>query len=1118
MGATPDKDESSDRKLAGLVVFGSSSGGIDAVLTIVASLPSDFPAPIVIAQHLDPQRESRLGELLARRTDLTVRTVTSDVSLEAGTIYVVPSDRDVEISDHHVGVHKDTAGLSRPSVDRLMSTAARVFGDDLIGVVLSGTGTDGAAGAQAIKGYGGTVIVQNPQSAEYSGMPMAVPPSAVDVVAELDAIGPLLVDLLSGHFSLPPPGQDDELRTFLAHVRDKSGLDFRSYKRPTIERRLQRRMVAVGAITLSDYRQYVESHPDEMQRLVASFLIKVTRFFRDPDLYDHLREHVLPPMISEARKRGELRLWSAGCATGEEAYTLAMLVTDILADTGGALPVRIFATDIATDAVDFARHGVYPESAVADMPPDMVERHFVEHNATYEVSKKVRSLVVFGVHDLSRRAPFPRIDLVLCRNVLIYFTPELQRRSLQSFAFSLRQNGYLVLGKAESVSPLPEFFALEHPRLKIFRRVGAPAPIPVERMVDASAGRSTAMPTGQRTHIPQLKSSAAERSPSRSTVSQIAPFLDTLSTGVIIVDRNYDIQAINVRARQLLGIVGAGIGKDLVHGVVPGLAEPVRKAIDTAFRGESTTSVHQVPEDIVDDGNRDLSISCTPARAEGDNDPIDAVVLEVMDVTRFAQNERHLVQERDEAREENIRLQQRATAAITEVRELRKADNAMAAEQGRLRAENEQLQLASEEAQAAAEEIETLNEEQQATNEELETLNEELQATVEELNTTNADLQSRAIEQEALAATLAKQRADIDSERARLEAILANMADAVLVVDAEGNAVETNSAWERLLGPIEEFAPENDAGDPLPVEVWPHQRAIAGEAFTLQFSLNDPEGNRRWFEAHSQPVQPGRDGALWGVVVVRDITERSLRRMQQRFLAVASHELRTPMTSLSGSLQLLARRIPDGTLDARMARHVTRAQEQMRRLEILIGELTDVSRLQGGMFRLDRAPVDLETVVHKAMDSAHYFSEGQEVRIDTPSEPLLVDGDAYRLEQVVLNLIINAFRHAKSPQGVDIRLRRVDDTAIMEVQDYGPGVAEDAMQEIFSQFYQSQNDARMSGGFGLGLFIAREIVTAHDGTIEVKSAPGEGSTFEIRLPLLDEGSSAPDEATSQESE
>ena len=443
-----------------LVVLGASAGGIEALLAVVGSLPADFPAPVVAAQHLDPRHKSHLADLLGSRSDLPVHMVSDRARLQPGTVYVVPANRDVEITDHDIIVGPSGEGRSHPSIDHLMATAAQIYRDQLIGVILTGSGTDGAAGAQAIKGYGGTVIVQNPESARFSGMPSAVPGAAIDVVAELDAIGGLLVELCRGTI-LTTAGDGDELRTFLERIREQTGLDFAAYRRPTIERRLQRRMVAVRAQTVRDYHRYTDRHPEELQRLIASFLIKVTRFFRDADLFDHLREHVLPHLIEESRERGELRIWSAGCATGEEAYSIAMMVCDLLQDAKAAVPVRIFATDISREAIEFARRGVYPEAALEGLPAEIIERHFFHGDDGYEVRKPVRKLVIFGEHDLSRRAPFPRIDLVLCRNVLIYFTPVLQRRALQLFAFSLRQGGYLSLGKAESVSPLPEYFALE---------------------------------------------------------------------------------------------------------------------------------------------------------------------------------------------------------------------------------------------------------------------------------------------------------------------------------------------------------------------------------------------------------------------------------------------------------------------------------------------------------------------------------------------------------------------------------------------------------------------------------------------------------------------------------
>src|SRR5688500_2782380 len=758
--------EADREPFARLVVVGSSAGGVDALLTFVATLPSDFPAPIIVAQHLDPRRQSHLGEILSNRSVLPVRTVSGDQPLEPGTVYVIAADRDVEISDHALTVTAPTGTNSapRPSVDRLLATAARTFADELVAVILTGTGSDGATGAQAVKAHGGTVIVQNPDTATYPGMPLAVPSSAIDIVADLEAIGPLLGDLVSGAYSIPNASDDEDLHAFLERVRSRTGLDFTAYKRATIVRRLQRRMAAAGAATLPDYRRYMERHPEELQRLVASFLIKVTEFFRDPELFTYLRDRVLPGLVSEAREQGELRIWSAGCATGEEAYTLAMLVSDLLGEDAAELPVRIFATDIASDAVEFARRGIYTQAALEGLPPDLIERHFTPVDGAFEVRKQVRSLVVFGEHDLANRAPFPRIDLVLCRNVLIYFTSELQRRALQLFSYSLRHGGYLALGKAETVSPLPEFFSVEQPRLKIFRRAGAPAPIPIGRVL--SIGPVTR--PGRRQHAPAeaTSRSLASSQPAvreASSSHHAARLLDRLSTGMLTVDRGYHIRSINMAARHLLGIHTTAIGEDLIHRMDPNLARPLRDAIEAALRGEPSTAVHHVPDPVMDDDGRDLFIAVRSLAEE--NQPAHEVVLEVIEISSLAHQLREEVASRERLELLTDRQVSRTDRAAVVLRELQAANEVLALETGRLRSPNEELLIANEEAQASAEEIETLNEELQATNEELETLNEELQATVEELTTTNDELQARTIESLNLAAAR-------EADRRRLEGIL----------------------------------------------------------------------------------------------------------------------------------------------------------------------------------------------------------------------------------------------------------------------------------------------------------------------------------------------------------
>src|SRR5215208_323767 len=359
-----------------LVVIGASAGGVEALSTLVATLPPDFATPIVIAQHLDPRRLSHLGEILQRRSPLPVRTVQDHEPLENGVVYVVPANRDIEVTDHSVAV-RATDGGPRPSVDRLLRTAAAVFGERLIAVILTGTGSDGAAGARAVKETGGTVVIQNPQTASYPAMPLSLAPTTVDLVAELEAIGPLLQELATTERRPVAPADERSLRRLLEDLRDRSGIDFTAYKPATIQRRLQRRMAATGAETVAAYVRLLQRDPEEYQRLVASFLIKVTEFFRDPELYDHLRHVVLPELIADARARDrELRVWCAGSATGQEAYSLAIVVADLLGDDLPNWTVRIFATDLDAEAVAFARHGLYRAGALESIPADVVERHF----------------------------------------------------------------------------------------------------------------------------------------------------------------------------------------------------------------------------------------------------------------------------------------------------------------------------------------------------------------------------------------------------------------------------------------------------------------------------------------------------------------------------------------------------------------------------------------------------------------------------------------------------------------------------------------------------------------------------------------------------------------------
>lgn len=470
--------------LYNLVVIGASAGGIEAIIHLVTTIPPYFPAPIVIAQHLDPTRPSHLGAILMRRSHLPVKIIADGPPqpLTPGTIYVVPANRNVEITDPDVSLQPYDGRRPKPSIDRLLETAARAYGERLLAVILTGSGSDGSIGARVVKAAGGTVVIENPATASFPSMPASLAPSTVDIVADLAQIGPLLSDLVTGGVAPVSAEAEDSVASLLQRVHAHSGLDFTKYKRATILRCLQRRLVATGAVSLPAYLNYLDAHPEEYARLSASFFINVTSFFRDRQLFNYLKERIVPELLARAKSRGQhrVRVWSAGCATGEEAYSIAILLCEALGDEADRddLSARIFATDADDEAITFARRGVYAPSALKGLPNEYKQRFFREVKGGFVVTEEVRRLVTFGEHDLGQQAPFPQIDLVLCRNVLIYFTPELQRRALQLFAFALRDGGYLVLGQAETAASLDAYFARIEPRLSVYRRQGGRILVP----------------------------------------------------------------------------------------------------------------------------------------------------------------------------------------------------------------------------------------------------------------------------------------------------------------------------------------------------------------------------------------------------------------------------------------------------------------------------------------------------------------------------------------------------------------------------------------------------------------------------------------------------------------
>ena len=790
MSDFPKSDHSQD-----LVVVGSSAGGVGALSTLVSSLNKSFPAPIVLAQHLDPQRPSHLGSILERRSTLPIVVVSENppTELETGKIYVVPANRHVKIIDGHVHLEGDHSDRPKPSVDLLLSSAAQSYGEHLIAVILTGSGSDGAAGAVDVKNAGGVVIIQNPQTAPYPSMPLSLPPTAVDHVVEMEQIGPLLFDILKG-VNLPAPSErvDDPLRDLLTQVSAHSNIDFRNYKSSTILRRIGRRMAVTHNTNIRDYADYLRTHPDEVKELVRTFLIKVTGFFRDPEAFEFLRTTVIPELIERGKANGRtLRLWSAGCATGEEAYSLALLIADHLGPDFPEWNIKVFATDLAADAIAFARRGLYPENVLSDMPHDYQERFFERIDQGYRISKALRQAVIFGQQDISRGVPFPRIDLVTCRNLLIYLKPDLQQVVLDLFAYSLHQShGYLFLGKAETARPTKAAFELVNKKWKIYRCLAGPLAFPFQETSLQANHNNNLSREARRRPLAPASVVAHDLTQADVEVAQLRRINETMlrytNVAVVIIDRQYRILTINAAARRLLGVRDIAYDQDFLH-TVRGLPyQEVRRAIDACFREHTTMTLSEIELDQSSEGSGRY-VSFTVMAMQVEQGASELAVITALDVTDQSQ-----IKKRLEA------VQREHAELVGELSSANKRFGAMNKElqdaNEELQAANEELMLTQEELQATNEEFEATNEELQATNEELETNNEELQATNEELQTTNDELTARTMELQELG----KQ---YRVEQLQLSEMLERFPHYVAVINAEDLTIQAvNPSYKQLLG------------------------------------------------------------------------------------------------------------------------------------------------------------------------------------------------------------------------------------------------------------------------------------------------------------------------------
>jgi len=716
------------------VGVGASAGGLEAIEHLFAEMPVDTGMAFIVVQHLSPDHKSLMVELLSKRTRMRVKRAENNEVIAADTIYLIPPKRNLTIFHGRILLQEQLGhGINLP-IDIFLRSLAEDQEDHAVGIILSGTGSDGVHGIRAIKEAGGLVMVQEPSTAKFDGMPNSAIGTGIadfvldprDMAGTLASYGKHPYATRSQAVAVPVPEAGDWLPRVLAQLRQDKKLDFTYYKPTTVIRRVQRRMTINQIQDPEDYVRYLESVPKEVDSLYRDLLIGVTNFFRNPEAYEVLRTRHLPELLRGASGR-EVRFWVAGCSTGEEAYTLAILVREIERDLGLRTTVKIFATDVDGEALYAAGNGVFPESSAADLSRDLLARYFVRQSDGFKVNRNLREMVVFARHNLIKDPPFTRIDLVSCRNLLIYLQPQLQRKVLEKFNFSLNSGGLLMLGNSETIGDLDSHFETLEGQAKIYRSRGKTlVPLPRLEMPPFDAARRAFERDGWR------NDEQRRDGPPRLIEKVLAEAASEYLPITLIVNQQLEILHTFGEPGDLFRIPSGKIANDVVKMAHPDLAIPLSTALQRGLqRGEEV--VYNNVRLQVRGTAETYTLRIKPLNTARHYEPLLAVFL----------------------------IPQQAPAATSEA-EAEPYDLDREAQQRILDLEQE-LQFSRENLQATIEELETSNEELQATNEELMASNEELQSTNEELQSVNEELFTVNAEYQKKIAELTEITNDLDN-------------------------------------------------------------------------------------------------------------------------------------------------------------------------------------------------------------------------------------------------------------------------------------------------------------------------------------------------------------------
>jgi two-component system CheB/CheR fusion protein len=1067
-----------------VVAIGASAGGLEALEQFFRAMPPDTGFAFVVVQHLSPDFRSMMDELLARHSSMRIAHAADGLALASNTIYLNPPRQHLMIESGRFTLKRsDRSEIPSHPIDALFRSVAQQYGAAAIGIILSGTGSDGTIGSLAIREAGGTVLVQEPRSAKFDTMPRSViERNAATATVLADAMAAALGRIARGESigggdeeatngSETPTTVQAAQADILRLLQKRYGANFAYYKTTTIGRRLKRRVLLNHLEDIPSYLAFVKETPAELDVLYADLLIGVTSFFRDAAAFELLRTTVIPKLASQMSDDRQIRVWVAGCATGEEAYSIAILFSEYAHAHDVPLNVKIFATDLHQRSLEYANQGHYSAESLKGLDPALVARYFERVGVQYQVSPALRRLIVFSPHNLIKDPPFTRIDLLSCRNVLIYFNEVAQQKVLALFHFALARDGILFLGQSETLGSLQDEFEALDRRWRLYRKLRQiQLPGSTRLLPDAQSDGVDPVHASRDYKVRVSASATANTLERRSLLKAYDALLARYAPAALLVDRHNQVCQIFNGAEPFLrlkpGLMSAR-ATDLV-------VEELRSAVSACLDATWSRRLAQTRRVILNKGGNPRVALIRTERLTDRSDNADYLLLTI---------------------EEETSRRRRVAAPIGSTPSDAPVDGHITE---RLQSLERDLQITEESLQTTIEELETSNEELQATNQELMSANEELQSTNEELHAVNEELYTVSSEHQRKIDELTALTNDMDH-------LLRATEVGTIFLDRDLRIRRFTPAIAKTFNLL-----ARDTG--RPIEHITARFTYASFKTDLVSVLNGGPDAEHSVDVDGRTfllrVLPFRvEGIIEGLVITMfDITAlkeietslairneelgRANRRLEE-FTYIVSHDLRAPLRTILNSAKWIEEDLADHANDEIRA-HVHRLMTYSERLTNMLNELMAYARLDSQV-----APV--ETVTVEPMIRSIAEAVDSENRLD-----LKFNGDnptfaTYRapLQLVFQNLIDNALKYCDLPK-VEVVVSAEDRGREFHftVTDNGPGIPVRHHEKVFLPFRKLEH-ASERPGTGMGLALVRKAIQDNGGTIEVLSNPevARGTTF-----------------------